>query len=153
MSKDLQDIIYNNEREVQQLVNEYKRIENEVLAKLNTIGKELDKFNPVVDSGIEISKSGLFNWEGYRVYKYSVSKNENKIWVQFVKEEIHLYSNYYLQEGTDSIINEVLNDLGINKHVKINHKLSKTELVNIFLSQVKIANDSLKIYAERIGIE
>ena len=144
MSKELRDIIYNNEREVQQLVNEYKRIENEVLAILNTVGKELDKINSDVDSGIEISKSGLFNWEGARVYKYSVSKNENKIWVQFVKKEIHLYSNYYLQEGTDNIINDILNESGINRHLKINHKLSKTELVDIFLNQVKIANDSLK---------
>src|SRR5690554_332842 len=149
MSKELRDIIYKNEREVQELVNEYKEIENEVLTKLNTVGKELDKITPVVDTDIEISKSGLFNWEGARVYKYSVSKNENKIWVQFVKSEIHVYSNYYLQEGTDSIINDILNELGINKHKEVDHKLNTKELVDIFLNQVKIANDCLKRYDER----
>lgn len=149
MSKELRDIIYDNEREVLQLVNEYKEIENEVLTKLNTVGKELDKINPIVDAGIEVSKSGLFNWEGSRVYKYSVSKNENKIWVQFVKTEIHLYSNYYLQEGTDTIINNILTELGINSHKEVDYKLNKKELVDIFLNQVKIANDSLKKYNDK----
>ena len=153
MSKELREIIYNYEREVQQLVNEYKEIENEVLAKLNTVGKELDKINPELDLGIELSKSGLFNWNGKRVYKYSLSKNNNKIWVQFVKEEIHLYSSYYLQKETESIFKDILTELGINNRIKINYKSNKTELINVFLGQVKIANDSFRIYAERMGIE
>lgn len=153
MSKELREIIYSNEREVQQLVKEYKEIENEVLDKLNTIGKELDKINPELDLGIELSKSGLFNWYGTRVYKYSLTKNGNKIWVQFVKDEIYLYSNYYLQEGTDTMFKDILAELGINNHVKINHKLSKEELVNTFLSQIKVANKSFSVYDERIENE
>lgn len=153
MSKELREIIYKNEKEVQHLVNEYKNIESEVLAKLNAVGKELDKLNPIVDENIAISKSGLFNWEGSRVYKYSVSKGDNKIWVQLVKEEIHLYSNYYLQEGTDVIFNEILSDLGINKHKKIDFKQSKPDLKNVFLEQVKIANQSFREYDKRIGTE
>lgn len=153
MSKELREIIYKNEREIQHLVNEYKSIESEVLAKLNAVGKELDKLNPIVDENIAISKSGLFNWEGSRVYKYSVSKGNNKIWVQLVKEEIHLYSNYYLQEGTDVIFNEILSDLGINNHKKIDYKQSKSDLKNVFLEQVKIANQSFREYDKRIGTE
>lgn len=153
MSKELRAIIHKNEREVQQLVNEYKGIENEILSKLNTVGKELDKTQPVLDFGIEISKSGLFNWNGSRVYKYSISKNGNKIWIQFVKEEIHLYSNYYLEEGTDLIFKEILTELNINNHIKINHNQTKSELVNIFLSQVKVANESFRIYDERMKNE
>lgn len=153
MSKELRAIIHENEREVQQLVNEYKGIENEILSKLNTVGKELDKIQPVLDFGIEISKSGLFNWNGSRVYKYSISKNGNKIWIQFVKEEIHLYSNYYLEEGTDLIFKEILTELNINNHIKINYNQTKSELVNIFLSQVKVANESFRIYDERMEKE
>jgi hypothetical protein len=153
MSKEIREIIYNNEREVQELVNEYKKMENDVLTKLNTVGKELDKIVPNVDAEIEISKSGLFNWEGGRVYKYSVSRNENKIWVQFVQKDIHLYSNYYLQEGTDAIINDILKGLSINQHLQINHELSKAELVDIFLSQVNIANNCLRKYDDQLGIE
>lgn len=153
MSKELRAIIHKNEREVIQLVNEYKGIENEILSKLNTVGKELDKTQPVLDFGIEISKSGLFNWNGSRVYKYSISKNGNKIWIQLVKEEIHLYSNYYLEEGTDLIFKEILTELNINNHIKINHNQTKSELVNTFLSQVKVANESFKIYDERMKNE
>ena len=153
MSKELRAIIHKNEREVQQLVNEYKGIENEILSKLNTVGKELDKIQPVLDFGIEISKSGLFNWNGSRVYKYSISKNGNKIWIQFVKEEIHLYSNYYLEEGTDLIFKEILTELNINNHIKINHNQTKSELVNIFLGQLKVANESFRIYDERMKNE
>lgn len=150
MSKELRSIILNNEREVQELVNEYKAIENEILGKLNIVGKELDGINVDLDLGMELSKSGLFNWEGARVYKYSISKNGNKIWIQLVKSEIHLYSNYYLQEGTDVILNEILTELNINKNNKINHNQNKSELVNLFLSQVNIAKESLRIYDERI---
>lgn len=153
MSKELREIIYKNEKEVYHLVNEYKNIESEILAKLNAVGKELDKLNPTVDEDIAISKSGLFNWEGSRVYKYSISKGSNKIWVQLVKEEIYLYSNYYLQEGTDIIFNEILLDLGINEHKKIDYKQSKSDLINIFFEQVKVANESFREYDKRMSTE
>lgn len=150
MSKELRAIIYENEREVQQLVNEYTRIENEILSKLNSIGKELDEIHPKLDFGLELSKSGLFNWGGSRVYKYSISKGVNKIWVQLVKREIHLYSNYYLQEGTNLLFEEILTELNINKNIVIDHNQSNSDLIRIFLSQVKIANDSFRIYEERM---
>jgi len=153
MSKELRTLIHENEREVQQLVNEYKGIENEILSKLNSVGKELAEIQPELDLGVEISKSGLFNWNGSRVYKHSISKNGNKIWIQFVKEEIHLYSNYYLEEGTDIAFKDILNELNINNNIKINHNQNKSELKSIFLSQVKIANDSFRIYEKRTKIE
>ena len=106
MSKYLRAIIFNNQREVQQLVKEYKEIENE-LNQLNTIGKELDKIVPVIDADIKITKSELFNWENTKVYKYLHSKKQNKIWIQFVKQDIYLNSNYYLEDGTDLKFNEI----------------------------------------------
>lgn len=150
MSKELRNIIYANEREVLQLVNEYKQIENEVLNKLNIVGKELDKIYLELEYDVEISKYGPFNWERFRVYKFSVSKSRNKIWIQFSKDEIHFLSNYYLQEGTDTIFNEILSELNINRHTILNHNLSTAELVSIFLSQVKIAIESFRIYDERM---
>jgi hypothetical protein len=146
MSKDLRAIIYNNQREVQQLVKEYKEIENEILNQLNTVGKELDKIVPVIDADIKITKSGLFNWDNTRVYKYSLSKNQNKIWIQFVKHEIYLNSNYYLQEGTDLKFNEILKELNLNNNITLSHKKSVSELINIFLEQVNIASKSFEIY-------
>tara|TARA_R110001592_G_scaffold21_1_gene166 strand:+ start:3187 stop:4308 length:1122 start_codon:yes stop_codon:yes gene_type:complete len=149
MSNELRILINENEREVQQLVNEYKGIENEILSKLNSVGKDLDKSQPNLSFGVEISKSGLFNWNGSRVYKYSISKSGNKIWVQFVKEEIHLYLNYYLEKGTDSVFKEILTELNFNPNTEIDFNQNKSELVNIFLNHVKVANESFRIYDER----
>jgi hypothetical protein len=153
MSKELREIIYSNEQEVLTLVNEFKEIENEVLNKLNAIGKELEKIHPDLSQNIELSKSGLFNWSGTRVYKYSLSKGSNKIWIQFVKQDIHLISNYYLQEGTDNVFKEILTQQNINVHTRINHKLNINELINIFLEQVKIVNDSFHVYEENYKTE
>jgi hypothetical protein len=149
MSKELRVLINENEREVQQLVTEYKGIENEILSKLNSVGKELDKIETDLGSGVEISKSGLFNYNGSRVYKYSISKNGNKVWVQFVKEEIHLYLNYYLQEGTDSIFREILTELNFPASIEVNYNQNKSELVNIFSKHVRIINESFRIYDVR----
>ena len=146
MSKDLRTIIENNRTEVQQLVKEYKDIENEILNKLNLVGKELDKLNPELKSEISLSKSGLFNWDNTRVYKYSISKNQNKIWIQLVKNEIDFISCYYLQEGTDSKFNEILKDLEINNNKPLNHKQKVSEIVSIFLDQIQIACKSFEVY-------
>jgi PD-(D/E)XK nuclease superfamily len=151
MSKDLRTIIENNKREVHQLVKEYKEIENEVLNKLNLIGKELDKIN-IVETELKIDKSGLFNWDNTRVYKYSISKNQNKIWVQLVKNEIDLVSCYYLQEGTDPKFNEILNDLNIN-NIILNHEKGVSELITLFLNQVEIVKKSFQIYENFIQIQ
>jgi hypothetical protein len=149
MSNELRILINENEREVQQLVNEYKGIENDILSKLNSVGKELDKNEIDLDFGVEITKSGLFNYEGSRVYKYSISKSGNKVWVQFVKEEIHLYLNYYLQEGTDSAFRDILTELNFSTSIEINYNQNKSELVNTFLKHVRIVNESFRIYDER----
>jgi hypothetical protein len=146
MSKDLRKIIEDNLQEVKELVNEYKEIENEILNKLNEVGKELDILNPTFENEIQITKSGLFNWLNTRVYKYSISKGNNKIWIQFVKNEIHLLSNYYLERDTDQELRNILNSLNINNNQSINHKLNKQELVNIFLEQVNKAVESFKLY-------
>lgn len=143
MSKDLRTIIYNNEQEVEQLVNTYKDIEVEVIGKLNAVGKKLDELVPLVHSGIVVAKNGPFNWYGTRVYKFSIAKEQNKIWVQFVKNGIHLYSNYYFQDGTDEKLHEILAELKMNNNIVVNHKLRDSELIKIFLDQVKIANDCL----------
>lgn len=151
MSKDIRAIIYNNEREVNEIVKEYKDIENEIISKLNAVGKELGSIEPSVDTDIIVSKSGLFNWNGSRIYKYSLSKHDNKIWIQFEKKEIHLLINYYLQEGTDVNFHEILSDLNFKNNMIVNHNQKISELVNVFLNHVTIVNESFKIYDKHFG--
>ena len=146
MSKNLREIIYQNEDEVQSLVEEYKAIENEIILKLNETGKALEKETPKLNPDLEFSRSGLFNWGGSRVYKFSVSKGENKIWVQLVKGEIHLYSNYYVQDGSNPKFIELAGTAGLNDEVIINHKQNKKELIKLFLEQVEMTNEIFTKY-------
>lgn len=148
MSENLRKIIYNNHEEVLSLVEEYKTIENEVIDKLNIVGKELENVKPKVDSDVTISKSGLFNWYGTRVYKYSLSKGENKIWIQYVKKDIYLLSNYYFQEGTHSEFIQLGKSSSLNNHEVVNYKLNKRELMKLFLEQVEIANGIFRKFDE-----
>ncbi len=145
MSKNLRELIYENQEEIQSLVNEYKAIENEIILKLNETGKALQKETPNLTPELKFTRSGLFNWGGMRIYKYSVTKDENKIWIQFVKEEVYLYSTYYFEEGCDPMFIELAKTSGLNKDVVINYKQNKKELVRIFLEQVEMTNE---IFAE-----
>jgi hypothetical protein len=137
------------------LVNEYKAIENEILQKLNEVGKALDNHEiPKMNLGLEISKSGLFNWYGTRVYKYSISKGENKIWIQYVKNEINLFSNYYFQEGTDARFIELTESSSLNKNQIIDHSKSKNELIRLFLEKVEMTNSIFEQYdADLLQVE
>lgn len=147
MYKNLREIIYQNQTEVQSLVNEYKNIENEIVGKLNEVGKALANETPNMNAELEISKSGVFNWEGSRVYKYSISKGDNKIWIQYVKREIHLYSNYYFQNGTDAKFKEIAeNTPELNNNIKVDYKKSKNELIKLFINQVENVNGIFERY-------
>lgn len=149
MSKELTDLLYQNQKEVTAIVNEYKRIENEINNVLNELGKQLKNINPILSEGISLSKSNVFNYGDSRVYKFSIAKGTNKIWIQYSRDSITFNSSYYLQEGTDEVFKDILKDLGINHKKPINHKLSKNELIKIFLDQVEIANKSFSIYEDK----
>jgi len=151
MSNNLRELIYRNKEEVQSLVTEYKAIENEIILKLNETGKALQKETPKLNPDLEFSRSGLFNWGRTRVYKFSVSKDENKIWIQFVKDEIHLYSNYYLQDGSNPLFIELAASSNLNNNVIVDHKQSKKELIKLFLQQVEMTNDLFMKYAKSIA--
>ena len=100
-----------------------------------------------MNAELEISKSGVFNWEGSRVYKYSISKGDNKIWIQYVKREIHLYSNYYFQNGTDAKFKEIAeNTPELNNNIKVDYKKSKNELIKLFINQVENVNGIFERY-------
>jgi hypothetical protein len=146
MSKNLREIIYQNQTEVGSLVAEYKAIENEIFLKLNETGKALQKETPKLNPDLEFSRSGLFNWGGTRVYKFSVSKDENKIWVQFVKNEVHMFSNFYVEDTSNPKFIEIAGSSGLNDEVIVDHKQSKKELIKLFLQQVEMTNEIFKKY-------
>lgn len=151
MSKELEEIIFSNETEINQLVQEYKSVENEIEIALKGVAKKLDEITPELNDGVKFEKVGVFSWHGTKVYKYSIYCGDNKIWVQYVKRGIHLYSNHYMQEGTDPLFKDILVNLGINNNKKIDYSDSTEKLKEIFLDQVGIANESFKEYDKIIA--
>lgn len=147
MAKDLREIIYSNEREITYLVNEYKEIEKEILAKFKKVKKKLDSISPKVSEGIQISQSHFFLWEGRKkIYKYALYKNGNKVWIQLIQEGIAFYFNYYLEKGTDDLFHKILIDLHINDITNIAHGQSANKLAAIYLDKVQIVNTAFNNY-------
>ena len=93
----------------------------------------------------------MFNWYGTRVYKYSISKGPNKIWIQLFREDVFLYSNYYFQDGTDERFKEITQELGLNDRLIVDHNKSKEDLIAIFIGQVEKTNKIFKEYDKFIN--
>ena len=85
---------------------------------------------------ITIEKIGPFNWEGYRVYKYGISKANNKIWIQVVKEKIDLNLGSYFENKTDYTFQELVNKEDIEKYI-LDRDISKDQIVHLFIERVK----------------
>jgi hypothetical protein len=154
MSKELRTIIYEKKNEVQQLVKEYRKIEEDIDGKINVVGEELNKNISDLDLGVEtkISKIGPKTWGSRRYYKWSISKNGNVINMQFIRNEIGLDFEYSLPMDDDRkvvLFENILTDLKFKKENKQYSNKNKSELTTIFLNQVKIANESFRIYDER----
>ncbi len=153
MSKELRTIIFENQREVEKLVSEYKSIEIDVLNKLIRLGEELDQIIPKIDPDLSIEKNGVSPYENFHVYKFSLSNNHNKIWIQLVKQDLKLMTNYYLQDGTDVLFDDILHNLGFKNDIEIDPFLPTSEIIDIFLSNVSLASTSFKLFDEQIEKE
>ena len=154
MSKELRTIIYENEREVQQLVNEYRQIERDIDHKIGIVGEVLNKRKSSLDLEVDtkISKIGPKTWEGRKYYKWSISKNGNIINMQLIRNQIGLDFNHSLSMDEDRkvLFENILTELKFKKENKIDFNKSNSELTTFFLNQVKIANESFRINAKRI---
>lgn len=143
MSKELRNIIFENEREIEEIVNEYKQIEKDQVVQLDSIANDLNESTPDIEPQFKIEKIGPFNYQGGRYYKYSVSKENDKIWIQINARGIHIHFSYYLQGESDKILDEILKKNGIFDNKKIGNNETKKDIVDMFLDQVKIACKSL----------
>lgn len=155
MSQELRTIIQENRTEVEQLVNEYKSIEREIENKINIIGSVLNKSTDElhIELDAEINKIGPKHWDGFRYYKWSISKNGKIISIQYIRKDIRLCFEYSLlmEEDAKLIFDEILIELNFKKIMEVDFTKSESVLAEIFLKQVKIANESFTIYEKRIN--
>ncbi len=148
MSKDLRIIIENNKTAVQVLVKEYRNIENEIVNKLNSVGKKLDEQLHKIREmypNIQVSKGG-----NKELYQYLLSVNKTTILIQFYKFNISLISLYQLQEPNPEF-SEILKNSELNTGKHLDYEQRDSDLVEIFLGQVQIVIESFKRYDEFVA--
>lgn len=138
MSDELKDIIKNNLPEVQTLVNEYKAIEDYIIGKLKRVKRSLEEFELPINLNLSVSKIGVHTWEGGKYYKWSISKGDNKIYVQIYQKEINLKIDYYFGGTTDDKFKKLAQDSNLRKNEKIDYEKKRTkEVVNIFKKEIE----------------
>lgn len=142
MTKNIEDLIYANENEVNALVNVYNELDKMILAKLNTISNNLINNHEFCSyDGILIEPCGPFPWEGMRVFKFKVTRESNSIWVEIVKDKISLRITHYFDEENNWAL-----DHSELAEIELNRETSNEEITKSFLNQVSIAAKVLQKY-------
>ncbi len=135
ITNNIKELVIENQKEVELLIKAYQQIENSKTSMLDSVATTLSKLEIYFDN-ITIEKIGPFNWEGYRVYKYGISKANNKIWIQVVKEKIDLNLGSYFENKTDYTFQELVNKEDIEKYI-LDRDISKDQIVHLFIERVK----------------
>lgn len=149
MEKSLESIIFENRLEVDAIVKAYKKIEDKAYYTINSIGKELHLAKYKLSSELySLKKVNPFNHEGKRVYKFGIESNSNTIWVQLYADSIDIISASYIEKGSDSRLRTIMfeGENRMNENKKLDNNLSKSEIIDIFLTQVSMAEKVFEDY-------
>ena len=142
MTDNIRKLISENPEEAQVIVNGYKEIEVEVIGKLNEVSDTLSNKNLNISKELTYEKIGPFNWRVgsrvTRVYKCSITKGVNEIWIQLHQDGIKLYSSYYfVKERSLNLENKAKSSL--NDYKVVDYKQTADEIVEVFQKQLEIA--------------
>jgi hypothetical protein len=152
MKENLKDLVYSNIDEVSELVNAYKSIDNETQARFDRVVKELkkEKFNTHGD--LKLGENGPFTYEGNKVYKVYVQRENNMIWIHFSKRGLFLFSSHYFEPSTSDDFIKKVESYTFNKDFRLTEedKDNKTvsfrthKIVEIFKAQVELAIEAFE---------
>ena len=145
ITNNIKELVITNQKEVELLIKAYQQIENSKTSMLDSISASLTKLEIYFDN-VTIEKVGPFNWDGFRVYKFGISKDNNKIWIQVVKDKLDLDLNYYFENKTDYNFQELVEKEDIHKLV-LDRNLTKDHIVNLFAERVKKVAKILNEYS------
>lgn len=148
MSNELRRIIRDNKGNVKKIVNEYNGLVADNTKKLNSIGKKLNERIIDMEYGLKLEKVGPFNYEGRRFYKFSISNEKNKIWVQLYTKDLDIGINYYL-DGTDAFFKTIIEHQKNNIHTHFQEE-TEEEIIEVFLEKVKIVMDCFDFHKNLI---
>ena len=144
ITSNIKDLVFTNQKEVELLIKAYHQIENSKITLLNSVAGILEK-SEIFFEDISIQKIGPFNWEGCRVYKFGISKGNNKVFIQVVKDKIDLELNYYYEQKTDFEFQELVGKENIHKLV-LDRNLSKEQIAELFLERVRNVAEAISKY-------
>jgi len=113
---------------------------------LNEVREAIKKERPKINPDLKFGSSGLINHNGTKLYKCSILKGKNIIWVQLEKNEINIVSNYYIDKGANYKFIQIAELSNLNKNKTIGFKESKEYLKKLFLEQVEITNEIFEKY-------
>ena len=142
MTENLKKLILSNKKEVQELIKAYNEIENSVHKRLKKITQEISNSNYTIEGDIKLEKK----WVSYpsekrkRVYKFGLSKGQNKIWIQIVQDGLDIYINHYWQNTCDSLFISIVEGFQFDKK-EMKTDLSNELIVEEFKEQIKKANE------------
>lgn len=151
MSSQLKELIYSNKEEVKALVNSYKIIENDTNAKLDNIWKVLENNHKQLKYNLLfLEKIKPFPHNKLRVFKYGLSKDKNKIWLQLVKEDIELSLNFYFEKNCDNRFKKMVKQYNLKNDFILSKEISENNIVDLFIEQVDLASTILYEYSKNI---
>lgn len=149
MKENLKNLVYSNIEEVSELVKAYQGIDNEVQANFDRVVKKLKEEKFQTNHDLKIGDQGPFNYEGNRVYKVYVQKDNNKIWIHFSKKGLFLFSSHYFESSTSEDFIKKLENYSFNKEERLildgtNENKPADEIVEIFIKQVTLAIEAFE---------
>lgn len=130
MNRELRDIIYQNYDEVQLLLKEYKELEANCIRKIDTLGTILKQEKFTISSEIKLKKENPFNYEGARMYRWELTKGNNRIRVRIQTKDLKTSIKIYDKNSTHLIYSES-DMINIEKELTPNEDFKQLFLDNI----------------------
>jgi len=144
ITNNIKELVISHQKEVELLIKAYQQIENSKTSMIDSIAASL--FKQEINFGnLKIEKVGPFNWDGFRIYKFGISKDNNKIWIQVVKDKLDIDLNYYFEDKTDNTLIELVEKEDIHKLV-LDRTKTEDQIANLFIERVIKVAKILNVY-------
>lgn len=145
MNSSIKELINSYPNEVETLISAYQSLDSELLKRFDKISNMIAAKNFDFPQNLKVEKSKPFMYEGMRVFKFGISNQNNKIWIQFVKNKLDYKFGYYFQNGSDISRNAVNENYPL-KESTLPKDWNNDQIIEEYLNQLSIACKLLNDY-------
>lgn len=146
IQKKMEKLVLDHQEEVKELVQTYKRIEEQLLNIIYGIAKAYKDKALSMQNTLAFEKIGPFTYyvEDFKldrvVYKIGISEGNNKVWIQIYKDDLNLFSNHYFEKGTSKTFEKKFSVVDLHNHEEIELRGdSKDNPKDVFEKQLHLA--------------